>query len=522
MRRFVLYSIGVVVLINLIGISLICFYFLNLSKEVEKTLLLNRSLLVRTAVFEKSLFLLDELKGGKRERARILISDISRIFTECYTCHHREDTLSRINATRDLFDRTSREMSRGEKINSGDISMVIQGFVTYAFKKAKDSVSTQTGIVAFYLDEIKRSVSLTIGITFIVFLFFSYYAFRRGSYLEGEIKERERVITDWALEWQNTFDAMQDMVIVFGQDNKPHVFNAAAMDFFGTALFLGDDLLKTLGLDPAGLNNPISTTVEIKDRLLSLKVYPLNEMGKRCIIVLRDITKEMELEEKLKRAEKLATLGLMAGGVAHEVNNPLSPIIGYSEVLYDLEEDEKKREYLRQIIAAAERIRNIVNDLLSFAREHSLKMARVRLDECIDGVIKTLEGIRPLGGVRIIKDLEYVEEVNIDRGLFEIALLNILKNAIQAIEESKQGDSIRISATREDSVVRIEISDNGPGIPEKLVPYIFDPFFSTKEFGKGTGLGLSITHRIITAHKGEITVRSKRGEGTTFSIRLPR
>lgn len=521
MRRLVIWSVGGIFFINIIGISLICINFFNFSKEIERTLLINKSLLVRTEVFEKSLSLIDRLKDGKVEEVKGLVSEINASFSECYTCHHRGDTLSRITAAKNLFERTSIYLGEGKKIDSGNIATLIHGFITYAFRKAKDSASTQTRTLDFYLGEIKNTVAITIGLTLIAFLIFSYYVGRRGVSLEKEIKEKERVITDWALEWQNTFDAMQDMVIVLDEGYKPLISNTAATGFFGMALFSKDEFLKTLNLDPSEISTPVSRTVELKGRILSLRVYPFCEVGKRRIIVLRDITKEMELEEKLKRAEKLASLGIMASGIAHEINNPLSPIIGYAEVLYELERDETKREYIRQITSAASRIENIVKNLLFFAREKSLKVTQNNLDEFIEDVIKTLEGTRLIKDIRIIRDLQYTGPVNIDRGLFEIALLNLLKNAVQAIEESKKGDSIRISSLKENGIVRIEVSDNGPGIPKDLLTRIFDPFFTTKEVGKGTGLGLGITHQIISAHKGDIKVYSKEGEGTTFTIRIP-
>lgn len=521
MRRLVIWSVCGIFFINIIGISLIYINFFNFSKEIERTLLINKSLLARAEVFEKSLSLLDKLKESKTEEVKGLVSEINASFSECYTCHHRDYTLSRITAAKNLFERTSIYLKEGRKVDSGNVATLIHGFVTYAFRKAKDSASAQTRTLDFYLSEIKRTFTVMIGLTLTAFLIFSYYVGKRGSSLEREIKEKEKVITDWALEWQNTFDAMQDMVIVLDDGNKPLMSNTAAADFFGMTLFSKDEFLKTLKLDPFEISTPVSRAVELKGRILSFRVYPFCEVGKRCIIVLRDITKEKDLEEKLKRAEKLASLGIMAGGIAHEINNPLSPIIGYSEVLYELEKDETKREYIRQITSAASRIENIVKDLLFFAREQSLKVTQNNLDEFIEDIIKTLGDTRPAMDVRIIKNLQYTGPVNIDRGLFEIALLNLLKNAVQAIEESKMGDSIRISSFKENGLVRIEVSDNGPGIPKDLLTRVFDPFITTKEVGKGTGLGLSITHQIITAHKGDIKVHSKEGEGTTFTIRIP-
>lgn len=523
MRRLVFWTIAGVLVLNLVGISIICINFLSLSKEVERTLFVNRSLLVRTEVFEKSLSLLEKLTKGEKEDVKELVSEINLRFSECYTCHHRDDTLSRIAETRKSFESALRTMNENKPLRTirSDMAQTIQGFITFAFRKAKESSSASTSSLEFSFVMIKRYMALTIGLTLIVFVFFSYFVLRKGEFLEKEIKEKERVITDWALEWQNTFDATLDKIIVLGEDYKPLVFNLAASEFFGSILFSKDELFKILNLYPSDLSSPVSRTIEIKDRIFSLRIHPLHETNRKCIIVLRDITKEKELDERVKRAEKLATLGIMAGGIAHEINNPLSPIMGYSETLYELEKDEQKRRYIEQIILAAQRIERIVKDLLFFAREQLLKKTSERIEDVVDNVINTLKDMKPLKDVKIIKELAYTGTVNIDKGLFEIALLNLLKNAIQAIEGSRKGDTVRIATHREGSLLKITVSDNGPGIPEKLLTYIFDPFVTTKEVGKGTGLGLSITHRIITAHGGDIRVSSKEGEGTTFTITIP-
>ncbi len=311
------------------------------------------------------------------------------------------------------------------------------------------------------------------------------------------------------------------MIIILDESLKPLACNNSATGFFGPSIYSASALLKTLHLDAAELGSSVSKTIEIDGRKFSLRLYPLCEPGQRCIIVLRDITKEAELEDKLRRAEKLASLGIMAGGIAHEVNNPLSPIIGYSEVLYELEADEKKREYIRQIMISAQRIEKVVKDLLFFAKEQALKIDQVNIENLVNDVIQTLNSVRPVRDIRMIKELQYKGPVGIDRGLFEIALVNLLKNAVQAIEESNKGDMIKISSSKENGLIVIGVSDNGPGIPKDLLPYVFDPFVTTKGFGKGTGLGLSIVHRIVIAHRGEITVKSKENEGTTFIIRIP-
>lgn len=163
MRRLVIWSVGGIFIINIIGISLICINFFNFSEEIERTILINKSLLVRTEVFEKSLFLIDKLRNGKTGEVKGLVSEIKARFSECYTCHHRDDTLSRINAAKNLFERSSIYLEEGRKIDSGDVATLIHGFITYAFKKAKESASAQTKTLDLFLSEIKKTVAVTIG-----------------------------------------------------------------------------------------------------------------------------------------------------------------------------------------------------------------------------------------------------------------------------------------------------------------------------------------------------------------------
>ncbi len=520
MRRILILTISGIILINLVGISITFINFFNLEKEIKQALTINKSLLVRTEVFEKSLSLLNEMKEGRKNYAKRSASEIVMDFSSCYSCHHRSETLSRITAAQELFKTASSSLEKGKDISSGDMEILIRGFITYAFGKAKQSVSEHTQSLELNLAWIKRSVAATIGLTITVFFIFFLYIFRRGTSLEKDVIEKEKVITDWALAWQDTFDAMQDMVILLDKDYNPSVFNSKAAEFFKDSL-LRKDFLKFLHIDPSELGNPISRTLEIGDAVFSIRGYPINEAEKRYILVLRDITQERDLQERLNRAEKLASLGLMSGGVAHEINNPLSPIIGYTELLYMEETDQKKKDLMKIILSSAERIHKIVMDLLLFAKERSIKPSLVRIDETIENSIRALKETYSLKDIKIVKKLDCSDTVNIDPSLFEIAIQNILKNAAQAIEESGKGDTIEVRTAKEKGLVRIEISDNGPGIPRDLLPHIFDPFFTTKKVGSGTGLGLSIVYSIIKAHYGDITVQSREGEGTTFIITIP-
>jgi len=254
---------------------------------------------------------------------------------------------------------------------------------------------------------------------------------------------------------------------------------------------------------------------------------------------------ELELRQKmLLHSEKLASLGTMLAGVAHEMNNPLSNISLSCQILLeeiDESNPEQRRELLEQIDEQTERARNIVRTLLNFARDKPVKREMVPLAALFAEVILFLKGETP-PGVNIVSDIPSDIELPADRQRLEQALLNLIKNALEAV--GTEGE-IRITAAKrhlakEDAVSRpaedskslgkcfhggdavdIEIRDNGPGIPAEALAHIFDPFFTTKEVGHGMGLGLFIVFEIIDEHNGCISVESGAGQGAAFHIRLP-
>ncbi|MDD5241650.1 MAG: HAMP domain-containing sensor histidine kinase [Sulfuricella sp.] len=254
---------------------------------------------------------------------------------------------------------------------------------------------------------------------------------------------------------------------------------------------------------------------------------------------------ELELRQKrLLRSEKLASLGTMLAGVAHEMNNPLSNISLSCQLLLEEIEDSdvaRRRELMEQIEEQTERARKIVRALLDFARDKPIKRERMPLATLFDEVILFLKG-ETLSGVNIVADIPADIEVSVDRQRLQQALLNLIKNALEAIGAAGE---IRISAakrhlTSESAVSRldgspkslgkcfhggdavdIEIRDSGTGIPTEVLPRIFDPFFTTKEVGYGMGLGLFIVYEIVEEHNGCISVESEVGRGTVFHIRLP-
>lgn len=235
--------------------------------------------------------------------------------------------------------------------------------------------------------------------------------------------------------------------------------------------------------------------------------------------IIRDISmqKEMEyLHKQFLQSDKLATIGRLAAGVAHELNNPLGNISLYTQMLLIKVEDKNIKNKLMVIDDEANRAAHIVKDLLDFARNSELKLCNIDINNEISKVL----GIMNLQ-VRNIKVETFFEPLPLiigDSVRIQQVLMNLLTNSIQSITENGE---IKIKTTAKEKNVEISISDNGCGIPEENLDKIFDPFFTTKEPSKGTGLGLSICYGIIKRHKGSIEVKSEVETGTTFTIKLP-
>ncbi|GAW93941.1 two-component system sensor histidine kinase NtrB [Calderihabitans maritimus] len=238
-------------------------------------------------------------------------------------------------------------------------------------------------------------------------------------------------------------------------------------------------------------------------------------------MVVEDVTEKRQLERHLRQAEKLAALGEMAVGVAHEIRNPLGAIHGYSNlVLMEMEEDDPRRRYLEIIIKEAERLTRITQQLLDFAKPSSREFKEINLHQLLDEVLAFFQMETSVHEVAVVKifaeDLPPL--IGDEEGLKQV-FLNIFFNSLQAISSAQGEIHVVTSYDPEGEWIVVEISDNGVGIAPENLDRIFDPFFTTKE--KGTGLGLAIVHRIVSEHGGLIEVESKVGEGTKFWVKMP-
>jgi two-component system, NtrC family, sensor kinase len=229
-----------------------------------------------------------------------------------------------------------------------------------------------------------------------------------------------------------------------------------------------------------------------------------------------------DTQAQLVQSEKLSAVGQFVAGVAHELNNPLTTVIGFADVLASDETNEKNRRHLELVVKSAHRCHKIVHSLLSFARQHAPERRIVEVNSLVDDVIDIMAYDLRTSNITVVK--EYGSELPslmADAHQLQQVFVNILSNARQAIEPFRRDGSIIVRTRRTGSVVRIELQDNGPGIRAESLSKIFDPFFTTKPVGKGTGLGLSLSYGIIQEHGGKITVQSEVGQGATFVIELP-
>jgi PAS domain S-box-containing protein len=236
--------------------------------------------------------------------------------------------------------------------------------------------------------------------------------------------------------------------------------------------------------------------------------------------IVRDITTVKKLQKELREKENLALIGEVVSSIAHSLSNPLNIISGNADyLLLNKKESDSQYEELKTILDEADRITKSIRQLLNFSRPIKFNKQPHNLNDVIEKVVSNSKFIGAGKKIAFKKNLQKdLGEMKFDRHQIEEVLSNVITNSIQAI--AKEGE-VRIKTFKNGVMVNIEISDNGNGIPEENLEKIFQPFFSSKEYGKGTGLGLSIARKIIAEHNGEISVKSIPSKGTTFTISLP-
>lgn len=243
--------------------------------------------------------------------------------------------------------------------------------------------------------------------------------------------------------------------------------------------------------------------------------------GEAIQVVARDITDQKRIEQQLRQTERLAEVGTLAAGMAHEIGTPMNVILGRAEQLMRRADDETTRKALATITAQVERITKLMNQLLTFARRKPSERRPVNLGQTLDDCLEVLQERIRRARVTVQSQYDAMLDpayVHADPDQMSQVFLNLFINALHAMPE---GGTLRIVVERINDHVRAVVADTGHGIRQEDLPKIFQPFFTTKEAGKGTGLGLTVVHSIVQEHGGTIAVESEPGKGTTFTITLP-
>ncbi|MGH7885303.1 MAG: response regulator [Thermodesulfobacteriota bacterium] len=350
--------------------------------------------------------------------------------------------------------------------------------------------------------------------------------------LEEKISERSR-------ELKNILNSANEAIITTDNSLIIKTANPKTIEIFGEVC-VGKELntlIKGINFKtiiPKILNNASYLTkheFQYGDKHLEINLsqfldYETEEVF-GVVAIIDDITDKKKLEVQLLHSTKMSAVGQLAAGIAHEFNNVLSGIVGYTSLAMTRDDIEKIRADLKVVDKASQRAIDIIKKLLTFSKQKEEKYTLSNIDEIIEDAISLVKNVLDKEGIKIVKHYSKVPAVRVNQGEIQQVILNLIINAQHAIMQNKDSLSemlIGIKTKVEGTDVKIEISDTGVGIPKEIIPKIFDPFFSTKNKNSsqsGSGLGLSVSYAILERHKGSIEVSSVTGEGTTFTIQLP-
>jgi len=240
------------------------------------------------------------------------------------------------------------------------------------------------------------------------------------------------------------------------------------------------------------------------------------------VCYIRDITERKRTEEQLIMTDRLASVGELASGIAHELNNPLTSVIGFSQLLLDKDISDDVKNDLKIIYSEARRTAEVVKNLLIFARKHAPLKQLVNIDSIIEKVLELRAYEQKVNNVQVnTRFAPDLPAIMADYFQLQQVFLNIVINAEHFMLEAHHRGTLTITTERAGKTIKASFTDDGPGISKENLGHVFDPFFTTKEIGKGTGLGLSICHGIIAEHGGRLHAESELGKGATFIVELP-
>jgi len=340
---------------------------------------------------------------------------------------------------------------------------------------------------------------------------------------------------------ENILESLDSGIVVLDLDSRVVRWNRAIESLYGRArsevlgqpldaVFPEAFLEAVRGSLVVGSHDQIANVYKLhlpaadgRSLIVNLAVAPFHAApGERCgtILIVDDITARVRLEEQLQHAEKMASVGLLAAGVAHEVNTPLAGISSYTQLLRgQLEENDPRQQVLEKIEKQSFRAAKIINGLLNFSRSSGTEFERVDVNKVLADVLALVEHQLDGSRIRVRRELaERVPPVRGNENRIQQVFFNLILNARDAMPS---GGWLTLRTHADDDTVVVEVCDTGHGIRREHIRRIYDPFFTTKGIGKGTGLGLSVSYGIVQEHGGAIFVESDPGQGTTFQVALP-
>ncbi|MBA7664702.1 Adaptive-response sensory-kinase SasA [subsurface metagenome] len=355
-----------------------------------------------------------------------------------------------------------------------------------------------------------------------------------------ERKQAEENIKRAAEEWRTTFDSITDFVSICDKDFRLVRVNKAFADVvkMKPEELIGKHCYEIVhGANEPLPNCPHKVTIETKKPAtveffephlgihLAISTSPIfNENGEvvASVHLIRDITERKRMEGQLIITDRLASIGELSSGIAHELNNPLTSVIGFSELLLDKDVPDDVKEDLEVINREAKRTAGVVRNLLTFARKHEAEKKPVDIHNIIQKVLELRAYEQKVSNIEVnTRFAPDLPEITADGFQLQQVFINIIINAEHFMIEAHRRGTLTITTERVGDIIRASFADDGPGIAKENLGHLFDPFFTTKEVGKGTGLGLSICYGIITEHGGRIYAESKLGKGATFVVELP-
>jgi PAS domain S-box-containing protein len=360
-------------------------------------------------------------------------------------------------------------------------------------------------------------------------------------YIE-QLAASKAVLEKSETKYRRIFEDSMDLIFVADHEGRLRDINPAGVRMLGydaREQLIAEQTLLSLLPNPEeaeGLMADIRQRGFVKDRECSLRTRSGGELAALLSMTVRsdtagriieyegivkDITQRKLMHRQLLQADRLASLGQLAAGVAHEINNPLGLILGYTQLLLREAPAAESVEDLQTIEKQTRNCKKIVEDLLNFARKSGTHMAEVKINQALEAVLDVVRNQLELDNILIRTQLDAdLPDIAGDAEKLKQVFMNLLINARQAI--GKNGRiTIATGTTPGGEAVTISVTDDGPGMAPDILDKIFDPFFTTKPTGQGTGLGLSVSYGIIEDHRGDIKVVSEVGRGTTFRIRLP-